>query len=281
MGRAATGRTPSPVRSRPHAVTWPPLRDRVTRTAQDGRGAARGGSGTRPRRLHPPARERLAERGTTFRNHYAPSAMCSSSRSVIYTGQHLRLTEVYDNDNMPCIRPLDPRLGAIGTMLRSAGYYLHLPGQVTPLQRLRHPRAPTSPPHRRPGAVRLQRVQRLERHRRRRLGRPRTRPRHRRTAGAPAARPGSGRGRRSAVAHGRQLREPARHHELRLRRLPTGPAPLRPRPRHGRPSRPATTEELLAENDVVLYDRARTRRTCATSPPIPPTASSSPATTRC
>jgi hypothetical protein len=38
------------------------------------------------------------------------SAQCSSSRAVIYTGQHMPLTEIYDNDNMPYIRPLDPAL---------------------------------------------------------------------------------------------------------------------------------------------------------------------------
>ncbi|MFZ4720120.1 MAG: sulfatase-like hydrolase/transferase [Ilumatobacteraceae bacterium] len=76
-----------------------------------------------------PARERLAARGTTFRNYYAAATMCSSSRSVIYTGQHLPVTEIYDNDNMPYIRPLNPALGTIGTMLRSAGYYCAYQGK--------------------------------------------------------------------------------------------------------------------------------------------------------
>ncbi|MEU6255869.1 sulfatase-like hydrolase/transferase [Streptomyces sp. NPDC047043] len=83
----------------------------------------------RPEGYTLPARERLAERGTTFRNHYAASAQCSSSRSVIYTGQHLPLTEIYDNDNMPYIRPLAPQLGTLGTMLRSAGYYCTYQGK--------------------------------------------------------------------------------------------------------------------------------------------------------
>lgn len=83
----------------------------------------------RPPGYHLPARERLAERGTTFDRYYAASTMCSSSRSVIYTGQHLPLTEIYDNDNMPYIRPLDPALGTIGTMLRAAGYYTTYQGK--------------------------------------------------------------------------------------------------------------------------------------------------------
>ncbi|MFJ1708115.1 sulfatase-like hydrolase/transferase [Kitasatospora sp. NPDC088346] len=76
-----------------------------------------------------PARERLAERGTSFDRYYTASAMCSSARSVIYTGQHLPFTEIYDNDNMPYIRPLDPALGTVGTMLRSAGYYCTYQGK--------------------------------------------------------------------------------------------------------------------------------------------------------
>ena len=76
-----------------------------------------------------PARERLQERGTTFTRYYVASAMCSSSRSVIYTGQHVPVTEIYDNDNMPYIRPLNPGLGTLGTMMRSAGYYCTYQGK--------------------------------------------------------------------------------------------------------------------------------------------------------
>jgi arylsulfatase len=76
-----------------------------------------------------PARERLQERGVTFDRYYVASAQCSSSRSVIYTGQHMPLTEIYDNDNMPYIRPLDPALGTLGSMLRTAGYYCAYQGK--------------------------------------------------------------------------------------------------------------------------------------------------------
>jgi arylsulfatase len=76
-----------------------------------------------------PAHERLRAAGTTFTNYYAASAMCSSSRSVIYTGQHMPLTEIHDNDNMPYVDPLDPKLGTIGTMLRSVGYYCTYQGK--------------------------------------------------------------------------------------------------------------------------------------------------------
>lgn len=76
----------------------------------------------RPAGYSLPARERLAAKGTTFANYYAASAMCSSSRSVIYTGRHMPNTEIYDNDNMAYIRPLNPDLGTLGSLLRAQGY---------------------------------------------------------------------------------------------------------------------------------------------------------------
>lgn len=76
-----------------------------------------------------PARQRLQSSGVSFTGNYAAATMCSSSRSVIYTGRHMPLTQIYDNDNMPYIRPLDPGLGTIGTMLRSAGYYTTYQGK--------------------------------------------------------------------------------------------------------------------------------------------------------
>jgi arylsulfatase A-like enzyme len=36
-----------------------------------------------------PAHERLAKRGTTFLNHRINSCVCTPSRSVLYTGQHI------------------------------------------------------------------------------------------------------------------------------------------------------------------------------------------------
>ncbi len=83
----------------------------------------------RPAGFELPARERLMGRGTTFDRYYVASAQCSSSRSVIYTGRHMPVTEIFDNDNMPYIRPLDPELGTIGTMLRAAGYYTAYQGK--------------------------------------------------------------------------------------------------------------------------------------------------------
>jgi len=83
----------------------------------------------RPTGFELPARERILARGTSFDCYYVNSAQCSSSRSVIYTGRHMPVTQIYDNDAMPYIRPLDPALGTLGTMLRSAGYYCTYQGK--------------------------------------------------------------------------------------------------------------------------------------------------------
>jgi arylsulfatase len=83
----------------------------------------------RPEGFELPARERIMARGTSFDRYYVASAQCSSSRSVIYTGRHMPVTEIFDNDNMPYIRPLDPALGTLGSMLREVGYYCTYQGK--------------------------------------------------------------------------------------------------------------------------------------------------------
>lgn len=83
----------------------------------------------RPVGFELPARERIAERGVTFERYYAASTQCSSARSVMYTGRHVPITQIYDNDNMPYVRPLDPALGTVGTMLRAQGYYCTYQGK--------------------------------------------------------------------------------------------------------------------------------------------------------
>lgn len=83
----------------------------------------------RPTGFELPNRDRIAARGVTFDRYYAASTMCSSSRSVIYSGQHVPITEVFDNDNMPYVRPLDPALGTIGTQLRGRGYHCAYKGK--------------------------------------------------------------------------------------------------------------------------------------------------------
>jgi arylsulfatase len=73
----------------------------------------------RPPGFSLPARERVAESGTTFGSFYAASTQCSSATSVIYTGRHVPITQIFDNDTMPYLstwpsrRPARrPNLGA-------------------------------------------------------------------------------------------------------------------------------------------------------------------------
>jgi hypothetical protein len=48
-----------------------------------------------------PAREAIKKKAITFTNHQAATMQCSSARSVIYTGQHIQHSGVFDNLNFP------------------------------------------------------------------------------------------------------------------------------------------------------------------------------------
>jgi arylsulfatase len=76
-----------------------------------------------------PGRERLQRRGVTFTNHQIASAVCTSSRSVIYTGQHIQHTKLFDNLNFPWSNTLDPAVGTLGHLLGEAGYYTAYKGK--------------------------------------------------------------------------------------------------------------------------------------------------------
>jgi arylsulfatase len=76
-----------------------------------------------------PAHETLAGRGTTFVNHTINSCVCTPSRSVIYTGQHIQQTRMFDNTNFPWIQSLSTEMPTVGDMLREAGYYTAYKGK--------------------------------------------------------------------------------------------------------------------------------------------------------
>ena len=76
-----------------------------------------------------PAHERLKRAGTTFTNHRINSCVCTSSRSVIYTGQHIQQTKMFDNTNFPWIQSMSTDMPTIGDMLREAGYYTAYKGK--------------------------------------------------------------------------------------------------------------------------------------------------------
>jgi arylsulfatase A-like enzyme len=160
-----------------------------------------------------PARERLQECGVTFDRYYVASAQCSSSRSVIYTGQHMPLTEIYDNDNMPYIRPLDPALGTLGSMLRTAGYYCTYQGKWHLSRAYKDPNDP------RPTTDALEPYGFSEFNDWGDLDGGawaglKNRSRHRGPSSQVAAQPGSGGGTGAAMVSGRQLRESPRCYEL-------------------------------------------------------------------
>lgn len=68
------------------------------------------------------ARQLLEKLGTTFEKHYACSNMSTSSRSVIYSGQHITQTTMIDNTDYPWQDELPDTLETIGDMMRKAGF---------------------------------------------------------------------------------------------------------------------------------------------------------------
>ena len=76
-----------------------------------------------------PAHERLIRQGTTFVNHRINSCVCTPSRSVLYTGQHIQHTKMFDNTNFPWISSMSTDLRTTGDMLREAGYYTAYKGK--------------------------------------------------------------------------------------------------------------------------------------------------------
>lgn len=87
-----------------------------------------------------PGRERLMKMGTTFCRHQNNSNVCSSSRSVLYTGLHMPQTKIFDNLGLPWMPyDLDPRLGTIGHMMRELGYYSAYKGKWHLSEKLEKP----------------------------------------------------------------------------------------------------------------------------------------------
>jgi arylsulfatase A-like enzyme len=86
-------------------------------------------AGELPADLPLPARERLRRQGTTFVNHTINSCVCTPSRSVIYTGQHIQHTRMFDNTNFPWIQSMSTDIPTVGDLLREAGYYTAYKGK--------------------------------------------------------------------------------------------------------------------------------------------------------
>lgn len=86
-------------------------------------------SGELPRNYRLAAHERLMQRGVTFENHRISSCVCTSSRSVIYTGRHIQQTRMFDNINFPWMQSLSTDIKTLGHLLREAGYYTAYKGK--------------------------------------------------------------------------------------------------------------------------------------------------------
>jgi arylsulfatase A-like enzyme len=76
-----------------------------------------------------PGQEKLAARGVSFENHQIASCVCTPSRSVIYTGQHIQNNGMFDNTNFPWSNDLSTDIPTLGDMLRSQGYYTAYKGK--------------------------------------------------------------------------------------------------------------------------------------------------------
>ena len=70
-----------------------------------------------------PAREAIKKRAITFLNHQNATVQCSSARSVIYTGQHIQHSGIFDNLNFLWQPDLSSKVKTIGHRLNELGYY--------------------------------------------------------------------------------------------------------------------------------------------------------------
>ncbi len=76
-----------------------------------------------------PARERLRATGITFANHQAASCVCSPARSVIYTGQHIPHSGVFDNLNYLWQPDMATSVKTIGHRMQELGYHAAYQGK--------------------------------------------------------------------------------------------------------------------------------------------------------
>ena len=76
-----------------------------------------------------PGHERLYAQGVTFENHQIASCVCTPSRAVLYTGQHIQHNGMFDNTNFPWSGSLSTDIDTLGDLMRSQGYYTAYKGK--------------------------------------------------------------------------------------------------------------------------------------------------------
>jgi arylsulfatase len=82
-----------------------------------------------PNEFSLPGHERLAKRGIVFENHQIASNVCTPSRAVLYTGQHIQNCRMFDNADFPWCDDLSTDIDTIGDLLRKEGYYTAYKGK--------------------------------------------------------------------------------------------------------------------------------------------------------
>lgn len=76
-----------------------------------------------------PGHDRLAKQGVLFENHQIASCVCTPSRGVLYTGQHIQICRMFDNADFPWTDNLSTEIDTIGDLLRKEGYYTAYKGK--------------------------------------------------------------------------------------------------------------------------------------------------------
>ena len=76
-----------------------------------------------------PGHERLAKQGVVFENHQVASCVCTPSRAVMYTGQHIQNNGMFDNTNFPWSGSMSTDIDTVGDLLRKQGYYTAYKGK--------------------------------------------------------------------------------------------------------------------------------------------------------
>lgn len=76
-----------------------------------------------------PAIERLVGAGVSMESHHCTTPQCTPSRSAMWTGQHAKTIDMWDNTNFAWTGALDTEVPTIGTMLREQGYYTAFKGK--------------------------------------------------------------------------------------------------------------------------------------------------------
>ena len=82
-----------------------------------------------PESVKRPGLERMQRMGVTFENHHICSAVCTPSRSTIYTAQHIVRTGMFDNTNFPWQQDMSTEIPTVGDRLRDGGYYTAYKGK--------------------------------------------------------------------------------------------------------------------------------------------------------